>query len=143
MAAVKWGTLETPHLALSVTTALANNGRQLGEAITPSGYIYSAYMFESKYHVAPDANASVELFALPAVNGSTYADGNAGVEPPINTLIGVFPVYGLANSGQVAVLTNIPTVPFPFKPLIKNRTGQTIPASSGTLTIRLYNEAVE
>jgi hypothetical protein len=142
MTSVKWGTPEAPHVALQVTTALANNGRQLGGAITPSGYVYSSWEFNAQFHVSPSANSSIELYLVPTIDGSNYSSGAEAVDAPLTTLVGAFPLYPNANSGMRIPLMNLLTVPMSFKPLIKNLSGQTIPANSGTLTVRFYNEDI-
>lgn len=142
MSTLKWGTPEAPHIALQVTSDLANNARKLGGAITPSGYRYASWEFNTQLHTAPTNVGSVELYLIPAIDGTNYAEGSEGVDGSMNAFVGIFPLYPNANSGMRVPLTNLTTVPMNFKPLIKNISGQTIPANSGVLTVRFYNEDI-
>lgn len=142
MATVSWGTPQAPHGALFVTSALANGGRQLGGAINPSGYILSSWEFNTNFHLSPTSGGTVDLYMVPTIDDTNYDTGDAGVDAPATTFMGSFPLVMIPNSGQRIPLLNIPTIPMSFKPLIKNSSGQTIPASSGTLTVRFYNEVV-
>ena len=142
MATVNWGTPAAPHQALSVTSALANTGNQVGAALNPSGYIYSAWEFNTSFHVSPTTNGSVDLYLIPAVDGTNYANGAEAVTPPATAFVGSFPLYPNANSGMRIPIINVPISPLLIKPAIKNSSGQTIPANSGILTVRLYNEQV-
>lgn len=142
MAVVSWNTPEAPHLALSVSSALANNVNQVGNSLNPSGYLYSAWEFDTKFHVSPSNGGSVELYLVPSIDGSNFADVGVAVTPPATTFVGAFPLYPNANSGMKVQLVNVPISPLLVKPVIRNLSGQSIPASSGTLTVRLYSEKI-
>jgi hypothetical protein len=142
MAVVSWNTMQAPHIALQVTSALANNINQLGGALNPSGFLYGSWEFFSQYHVAPTNGGSIDLYLVPAIDDTNYANGDVAVTPPGTTFVGSFPLYSNANSGQRIPIFNVPMTPLTVKPLIKNSSGQTIPANSGTLTVRLYSEKV-
>lgn len=142
MATVSWGTKTGLHQALSVSTALANNGQQLGGQVNPSGYLYSAWEFFMQYHTAPTAGGSIELYAVPTLDDTNYTIGDGTVPPAGSDLIGIFPTYQNANSGMRVPIMNVVNAPLLFKPLIINKSGQTIPASSGTLNVTFYNQVV-
>lgn len=139
---VQWGTPQAPHGALFVTSALTNNSRQLGGMITPSGYMYASWEWNGNFHVSPTAGGSIDLYTIPTIDDTNYETGDAGVDGPATTYIGSFPLIMINNSGQRIPIINVPTIPMNFKPLIKNSSGQTVPANSGTLTVRFYNEIV-
>jgi hypothetical protein len=142
MAIVSWGTPEAPHGALFVTTGLSNNINQVGESLNPSGYIYSSWEFNTSFHVSPSNGGSVDLYLIPSIDDVNYSAGATAITPPVTTFVGSFPLYPNANSGMRIPLVNIPTSPLLMKPAIRNSSGQTIPANSGTLTVRFYNEKI-
>lgn len=143
MASVSWKTPEGPHAALIVTSALANNVNQVGGTLNPSGYLYSSWDFNTQFHVSPSNGGSVDLYLVPSIDDSNFANVGAAVTPPATTFIGSFPLYPNANSGMRISLVNVPISPLLIKPVIKNSSGQSIPANSGTLTVRLYGEKIE
>lgn len=142
MANVTWGTPETPHIALQINSAVANNARFLGGALNPSGYLYSAWQLDTRFHVSPSAGGSVDLYLIPTLDGNNYVTGELGITPPATVYVGSFPTYMNANSGMSVPLVNVSISPFTVKPMLINSTGQTIPANSGTLTVVLYNENI-
>ena len=143
MATVSWGT-PAPlgmHPAISGVASITNNSRQLGATINPSGYLYSAWQFFSQYSLAP--TGSIELYAVPSLdNGTTFNTGDANVDPSFNNLIGVFTLWGNANSGMTSSVLNVVNSPLLFKPMLINRSGSTIPANSGALSVVFYNQIV-
>jgi hypothetical protein len=143
MATVSWSsTLQAPHIALSGTATIGNNTNLLGSTLNPSGFMFSTWDLFCQFHVAPTAGGYVDLYLLPSVDDITFSAGGTSVTPPSTAYIGTFPTFQNANSGMHLPLVNIPLTPLQVKPLIRNVSGQTIPANSGTLTVRLYNEVV-
>jgi hypothetical protein len=142
MAVVSWNTMEAPHIALQVTSALSNNVNQLGGTLNPSGYLYGSWEFNTNFHVSPSVGGSIDLYLVPSIDDTNYSNGGTAVTPPVTTFVGSFPLYMNANSGQRIPIYNIPMAPLSVKPLIRNSSGQTIPANSGILTVRLYSEKI-
>lgn len=145
MAIISWGTPvpSAGHLALQVTAPLVNNGRWLAPPLNPSGYIYSAWCFDCNFATSPTAGGGVDLYLVPALDGTNYGLGGSGVDPSNNNFLVSFPTVMIANSGQKLTAYNVLLNPFTCVPVIKNRTGQTIPTSSGVLTAWFYNEKIE
>lgn len=139
---VQWGTPEPSggHYCFNITVGVANNARFIPTGIVkPSGYIFSAWCFETRFHANPTTGSAIDLYHTPLL-GETLTSHGSGIDPPANTYVGSFGVYPTSNSGQILPLMNIVNTPFDFLPVIKNRTGQTIPANSGTLKCWFYNE---
>jgi hypothetical protein len=138
---IEWGTPTTIHQALSLSVDLADGANVLGGAIDPSGYIYSSYELIFATVAAPTKNEVVELYLLPALDGTNYADGDASTDPSLSTFVGNFTTRA-TTAEQRAVILNKVTTPHNFKPLLKNELGAIIHNASGTLNVTFHNEQV-
>ena len=90
------------------------------------------------FGVAPSAGAYVEVYLIPSVDGTNYADGAAATAPAQELLVGAFSVRA-ATAAQRLVLRGVPIPPGLFKLLCINRTGQAMNASGNTLKYRTYH----
>src|SRR5574341_636245 len=98
---VSWGTPQPIHGALFVTAALANNANLIAVgALNPSGYMFSSWEFDTNFHVSPSNGGAVDLYLIPAVDGTNYSIGGDGVIPAATCYVGSFPLSPNANSGQ-------------------------------------------
>jgi hypothetical protein len=139
---IQWGTPETSHIALRVTSDTQANNNVIGGILNPSGYLYASCDFNTRFYVAPSGNGSVDLYLVPAIDGNNYTTGDNIIVPPNTCFVGSLPIYQNANSGMIISLLNIPISPLLVKPLIRNSTSSTIPANSGVLTFRLYKQQI-
>lgn len=87
------------------------------------------------FGVAPADNAVVEVYLLPSVDDTNYADGSNTVLPRGNLLAGVFFVRNVTTAQRLA-LRNVEVPPGSFKYLIRNTAGQSMAASGNTLKYR-------
>lgn len=148
---IKWsatlGTFTT--LIDGVTTAptlknLANNGQKIGNAVTGNRNRYCGLRLKCRFAVAPSAGGVVEVYFIPAIDGSQYGDGDDSVAPPSTFRAAVLPVRAVTTQQYVGdAYVMLP--PFDFKPLVINKSGQamTNTDSENILSYRTYNEEVQ
>lgn len=83
---------------------------------------------------ARSAGATVEVYILPTVDGTNYADATYG-NPE---LVAVFPLDA-ATTARYGIRRDIPIPPGSFKLALYNRTGQAFAATTSTLKYRTYS----
>lgn len=100
-------------------------------------YEFDIAVLSVTFGVAPTANSTVDLFQLPAPDGTNYASGSS-TTPPQNALyVGSFELQA-GTGAQVLVLKDLPIPPCKYKYLALNNSGQSFPASGSTVTIYHY-----
>jgi hypothetical protein len=135
--------------------ALANNAMKIAATTldnTSSRHFYAnAYLFCHNVDLSAQTNPAVELYLVPESpitnifgEANTY-DGftSSNVYPPSTYLNGVFPLTatksgGLYSGGQHAILTHMIIDPIKYKPIVINKTGAALAATSNTLTFGTY-----
>ena len=132
----KWSALGAFTLAIAggavapSLKALATDTQILGGAIDPTAAadrnVYSVWQLRARFGVAPAAGGFCALYFIPAADGADYADGDLAA-PPATHFMGSFPVRAVTTQ-QVVALWPVILPPFPFKPLIVNKSGQTMSA---------------
>lgn len=143
MAIEQWTTATSPHVAMFIDSNFTNDTRRLGGQLIPSGYIYSGWELNlpSGTSAAPTNPAFVDLYAITTLDNTNFANGNSGVFPQGTQFLCTFPLYPIANSGQINHQLDINLTPFRFIPLLHNRTGVTIPSGT-SLNVSFYNRQV-
>lgn len=117
-----------------------NSSRKLSSAIDNSSQLYFWDDLElyCTFAATPSANATVELYLIPSIDGTNYTDGDASTDPPATTLVGVFPIRAVTSAQRVPV-RGVQLPPGLFKYLIINRTGVASSGTSNTLIRRSYS----
>lgn len=120
---------------------LANNAGILGNAVTTALAQYCSIDLLARFAVAPSVNGTVDVYFVPAVDGTNYADGDGSVLPPFTSLVASIPVRAVTTAQRVAK-HYIPVPPFNFKPVAYNKSGQamTNTAAENVLSYRTYND---
>jgi hypothetical protein len=109
---------------------LANSGRKIGNAIDLTGagtarnvLVYFELLWRNAS--APAANAPIELYLIPSIDGTNYDDADDSTDPPASHLIYTFQTRAVAtaqrrSNGPRPLI--LPAVK--FKPFIYNKSGQ-------------------
>lgn len=90
------------------------------------------------FGVAPTAGRVIEVYLIPATDGTNYADAS-NTTPPYGLLAGAWPVQA-STSQQRIVTPYAPLSPVPFKPFVRNQTDQAFAASGNIVSIKPYRE---
>ncbi len=121
---------------------LASGGTKLGSEVDNATDKKQAADFVLKVRGASAfaANAPVQLYLVPATDGTNYEDGSDSVTPPPSQLVGTFAVRAVATQQRIAI-RGVLLSPGKFKPLIRNGTavGFTNTDNENELYIRKYN----
>jgi len=147
MATVKWGSpgTYTAAFAASALSNLANGARVLGSEIDNSSnrYRWMDIVVDARFASAPAGTTAVNIYLIPAVDGTNYADGDGSVAPPATAFIAAIPVRAVNTAQKVAVL-RLQAPPCKFKFVFDNQSGQaTYTGDSATqVSYRLYSEEI-
>ncbi len=146
---------EAAAIASLLTTELNSLANGSG-AIASAGYdnatnlyLYGFFELNVTFGSNPTAGSTVDLYLIPAADGTNYDDGAGGASPvaPVTTYAGSFPLRAVTTAQKVSLggpggPSLIPLPPVPFKALLVNGSGQAFPASGSTLKMVPYRMQV-
>ena len=145
MASIKLEAAAISSIATTELNALANNAGALGaEYDNSSGlYLYGLFELNVTFGTNPTAGNTVDLYLIPAPDGTNYDDATTGASgaAPITTYVGGFPLRAVTSAQKVPLglgLTLINLPPTKFKAFLLNKSGQAFPASGSTLKMIPY-----
>lgn len=126
-------------VATTELNSLANGSGALGAAFdngaTGNLFFWGDFQLDVIFGVAPAVDQAIELFLIPAEDGTNYATNNTGATPrnAFTLYVGSFDTFNLTT--QKLVLRGVPLPPVLFKALLVNKSGQAFPASGSTLKL--------
>lgn len=130
-------TTQLNALANSTGNVLSTLG---GATQNTTGRIYADVEFVAGGTFSPTAGGFIELWLLRSLDGgSTYEDGSATVAPGRAPDI-VIPVEAGTTITPRNGASGLVLPPAFFKPLARNQTGATLPASGNLIRFALYTE---
>lgn len=146
MASIK---LEQAAIATVIDTALnslANNAGALGAEYdnATNDYIFATFELNVTFGSAPTAGNTVDLYIIPAPDGTNYDDAVTGASgsAPATCYAGGFPLRAVTTAQKVplgvGVAGGIPLPPTKFKVFILNKSGVAFPASGSTVKMVAY-----
>lgn len=148
---IKWSTTLGTYTTLIAGAAsaptlknLANNAQKLGNEIAGNRNRYCALELKCRFQVAPNTYGVVEVYFVPAVDNTQFADGDDSVAPGSIIRAASFPLRAVTTQQWLAeCFVMLP--PFDFKPLVINKSGQamTNTDNENILSYRTYNEEVQ
>lgn len=145
MASIKLEAAAISSIATTELNSLANNAGVLGAEYDNSAGLYMFGVFELNvtFGTNPTAGNTVDLYLIPAPDGTNYDDAVTGASgaAPITTYVGGFPVRAVTTAQKVPLglgLTLINLPPTKFKAFLLNKSGQAFPASGSTLKMVPY-----
>lgn len=150
MASVKYEAGSITTLLSTELNSLANgSSTALGTEYDNSTNLYLWGMFECNvtFGTNPTAGNLLNLYLVPAPDGTNYDDGSSSVTPPVTGYVGGFPVRAVTSAQKIPLgVTNPPTmIPLPptkFKILLINNSGQAFPSSGSTVKFIPYRLSV-
>jgi len=99
------------------------------------------FEFVLDFASAPADNAVIELWIIPAWDGTNYAAGDASVPARPNLSIGTLNVRNDA-AAQRLVMRDVPIPACKFKLLVKNSTAQALAGSSAN-TVKIFPHGLQ
>ena len=117
----------------NASAAVAN-----GTNLDTVGYFELAVTFGS----APSADGFIALYLLPALGGSTFADGSNTVSPGADSWVINIPLNAV-TSAQNKQVGPVALPPCDFKIIAENKSGQAFPATGSTLKIYTANLEIQ
>ncbi len=145
MASIKSEAATIVSVATTELNSLANNaGALCAEYDNSSGlYLYGLFELNVTFGSAPTAGNTVDLYIIPAPDGTNYDDAVTGASgsAPITTYVGGFPLRAVTTAQKVPLglgLTLINLPPTKFKVFALNKSGQAFPSSGSTIKLIPY-----
>ena len=144
MASIK---LEAASIATVLSTelnSLANAAAALGTEYDNSSNLYLWAMFELsvQFGSSPTAGNTVDLYIIPAPDGTNYDDNTTGASgaAPSTSYVGGFPLRAVTSAQKVplGVARRIDLPPTKFKVFVVNGSGQAFPSSGSTVKMVPY-----
>lgn len=139
--------LEAASIATIASTelnSLANGSAALGaEYDNATGlYLWGLFELNVTFGTNPTAGNTVDLYIIPAPDGTNYDDyttGAAGIAPS-TCYVGGFPLRAVTSAQKIPLGTvrRIDLPPTKFKVLLVNGSGQAFPASGSTVKMVPY-----
>lgn len=142
MATIKQEAGSITTIASTELNSLANNGGALGAEYDNATNLYLFGLFELNvtFGTNPTAGNTVDLYLIPAPDGTNYDDATTGASgaAPAPCYVGSFPVRAVTSAQKIPLghgqaLINLP--PTKFKAFLLNKSGQAFPASGSTLKL--------
>lgn len=118
--------------------ALASAGTKLGSEQDGATNLvtFATFELQVRFTVAPTAGRPVELYIVPAVDGTNYADGSDTVTPSATCLVGSFLARAVTTQQRIS-LSGVLVPPFKWKPLIRNNAGQNFTNTDNENVLRM------
>lgn len=140
MASIKLEAAAIATMASTELNSLANNAAALGAEYDNATNLYLFGLFELNvtFGTNPTAGSTVDLYIIPAPDGTNYDDNTTGASgtAPANCYVGGFPLRAVTTAQKVPLgvgLTRVELPPTKFKAFLVNKSGQSFPASGSTL----------
>lgn len=129
----------TTVISTGLDALAATTGKAISSAIDNSTDLdlFDDLELSVDFVTAPTAGTVVEVYLLPAVDGTNYPDGSTSVLPQAGLFVGGFVVRN-DTAAQRMALRGIALPPGSFKYLVQNTTNQAFPASGSTLKRNPY-----
>ena len=145
MGSIKLEAAAISTIASTELNSLANNAGALGAEYDNATNLHEFGLFELNvtFGSAPTAGNTVDLYLIPAPDGTNYDDAVTGAsgQAPAPCYVGSFPLRAVTTAQKVPLglglaLVNLP--PTKFKAFVLNKSGQAFPASGSTLKLVPY-----
>jgi hypothetical protein len=91
--------------------------------------------------ITPAGSQTWEIYAIPTIDGTNYADGGSSVVPSTDCLLGTLKFQAVTGQQRVVAL-RLPIPPHSFKVMVKNNLGGTLASSGNTVKMLPYGEKV-
>lgn len=135
----------TETLMSTDLNALANNTVNVGTVLpdnTSNRYFYAVFeLVLASVDLSGQTNPAVELYLVPSYDGTNYADtgtdASNSVYPPAQYLIAVLGVAE-TSAAHRAVSPHIMLDPVKYTPVVINKTGAALAATTNTLKSKYY-----
>lgn len=132
-------------LATTELNSLANNAgvfctAEFDNAASNALWLWGDFELIVSFGTAPGANVPVELYVIPAANGTDYASADTSAPPP-NLFAGAWLVRN-TTATQRLVIRQAALPPSRFRILVRNTTGQAFAASGNEIHLLPYRTQV-
>jgi hypothetical protein len=152
MSTKKWLNGSSANLLTTELNSLANNNGALqsgsydNRSTGSNNFLFGQLELNVTFGSAPTAGNLIDLFLIPAPDGTNYDDGAGGATPvaPQNCYVGSFIVRAVTSAqklsmGMPGIQPLIKLPPYHFKALLVQKSGQAFPASGSTLVLYPFN----
>ena len=147
MASIKLEAGSIVSVATTELNSLANNAAALGAEYDNATNLYLFGLFELNvtFGSAPTAGKTVDLYIIPAPDGTNYDDNTTGASgaAPATCFVGSFPLRAVTTAQKIplglAAQGYVQLPPTKFKVfVVNNASGQSFPSSGSTVKMVPY-----
>ena len=122
--------LLTTELNALTSTSLSALGTEYDNAT--GLYVEGLFELLVTFGTGPTAGETVDLYLVPASDGTNYADGSSSVVSD-NHFIGSFVVRSVTSAQRIVLREIVKLPPLKFKVHVKNNTSQSMASSGNTV----------
>jgi hypothetical protein len=147
MATVKWsaapasrGTVLTTELNALANAAYSAAGPAYDNTSNLDQWFW--FDFTAGGTATPTAGANLQIFAVPSLDGTNYADAASSTQVGFHQLVATISIKTGAGTKRDMTLYPVQLPPGKFKFVLKNGTGVALAATGNTLTLYSANEQV-
>ena len=144
MASIKLEAGSITTILSTEANSLANNAAALGAEFDNSTgqWLFGLFELNVTFGAGPTAGSTVDLYIIPAPDGTNYNNSVAGASgsAPSTSYVGGFPLRNVTSAQKVpiGVARRVELPPTKFKAFIINRSGQSFPSSGSTVKLVPY-----
>lgn len=144
MASIKLEAASVSTVLSTELNSLANAAAALGTEYDNSSnlYLWATFELNVAFGSSPTAGNTVDLYIIPAPDGTNYDDNTTGASgaAPSTSYVGGFPLRAVTSAQKVpmGVARRIDLPPTKFKIFVVNGSGQAFPASGSTVKMIPY-----
>ena len=152
MATIKYEAASAVTLLDTELNSLANSAGAIDSGSYDNAtnlYMFGAFELTVDFASASTANAMIDLYLIPAIDGTNFVDNVTGSSEfaPLDSYVGGFQCQNTANAQRIGLWgagggVLIPLPPVPFKAFVINNSGQAFPASGSVLKMVPYRYQV-
>jgi hypothetical protein len=133
-------TLLSTELDSLANNSRSNAGTEFDNSNSSNLFIAAGFELNVTYGTNPTADSVLDLYLVPALDGTNYADGSSSVAPSDTTYVCSFPVRAVTTAqriaGRVGMVGPLELLPVKYKAILYNNgTGQALASSGNTVKI--------
>jgi hypothetical protein len=130
-------TLLSSELNTLATATGSSLGTEYDNTLTTTGNMWADFELFAAFAAATNADSTVDLYIVPAPDGTNYCDGGVAVQP-VNFFRGSWSLR--ATTSYRLVVHQVALPPTKFKIFVVNNSGQAMSASGNTVRMVGYRE---
>jgi hypothetical protein len=131
------GSVLTTELNSLASAAFCTIGAAQGSDATTAADLFGDFELVATYGTAPTAGTTVDLYLVPSIDGTNYADTPTATTAK-GLMVGSFELRNVTTAQRIAI-RDVPLPPGLWKAIVQNNGGQAMAASGNTVKMRPHS----